>query len=111
MNLLNILLMAPQQGAEGGGSGMSSIIMLVLIVVVFYFFMIRPQMKRAKEEKKFREGLQKGDHVVTAGGIHGKISQVNETTFVVEIANNVHITVEKSSVLADASNANAKEKK
>ena len=105
MNLLNILLMAPQQGAEGAkGSGMQTMIMLVLIVVVFYFFMIRPQTKRAKEERKFREGLQKGERVVTAGGIHGKISQVNETTFEIEIANNVHITVEKSSVLANVAN-------
>lgn len=111
MNLLNILLMAPQGGTEGGGnSGLSSIIMLVLIVAVFYFFMIRPQMKRAKDEKKFREALKKGDHVVTAGGIHGKITQVEETTFVIEIANNVHITVEKSSVIANTPNTNKEQK-
>ena len=110
MNLLNILLMAPAGGgAEGGGSGYSSIIMLVLIVVVFYFFMIRPQTRRAKEERKYRDGLQKGDSVVTAGGIHGEITQVKETTFVIEIANNVHITIEKSSVIANAT-ANKEQK-
>ena len=96
--------MAQQPGTDGKGSGMQTMIMLALIVVVFYFFMIRPQMKRAKDEKKFREGLQKGDHVVTAGGIHGKITQVEESTFVVEIANNIHITVEKASVIANTTN-------
>lgn len=59
------------------------IIMLVLIIVVFYFFMIRPQMKKQKELKKFREGLTVGDKVVTIGGIHGKILEVAETTIVI----------------------------
>lgn len=59
------------------------IIMLVLIIVVFYFFMIRPQMKKQKELKKFREGLTVGDKVVTIGGIHGKILEVAETTVVI----------------------------
>lgn len=59
------------------------IIMLVLIIVVFYFFMIRPQMKKQKELKKFRESLTVGDKVVTIGGIHGKILEVAETTIVI----------------------------
>ena len=61
------------------GEGGSQIIMLVLILGVFYFFMIRPQMKKQKELKKFREGLAAGDKVVTIGGIHGKILEVNDT--------------------------------
>ena len=56
------------------------LIMLVLILVVFYFFMIRPQMKKQKEQKKFRENLAPGDKVVTIGGIHGKILEINDTT-------------------------------
>lgn len=56
------------------------IIMLVLIVVVFYFFMIRPQMKKQKELKKFRENMKAGDKVVTIGGIHGKILEINDST-------------------------------
>ncbi|TNE75899.1 MAG: preprotein translocase subunit YajC [Bacteroidetes bacterium] len=59
------------------------IIMLVLIIVVFYFFMIRPQMKRQKELKNFRENLTVGDKVVTIGGIHGKILEVAETTVLI----------------------------
>ena len=60
-----------------GGDGMSSIIMLGLMVLVFWFFMIRPQMKKQKELKKFRDGLAKGDQVITIGGIHGKILEIS----------------------------------
>jgi preprotein translocase subunit YajC len=56
------------------------LIMLVLILVVFYFFMIRPQMKKQKEQRKFRENLAVGDKVVTIGGIHGKILEINDST-------------------------------
>lgn len=61
----------------------SQAIMLVLIIVVFYFFMIRPQMKKQKELKKFRENLAVGDKVVTIGGIHGKILAIDESTILV----------------------------
>lgn len=84
------------------GQGMESIIMIVLLVVVFYFFMIRPQQKRQKEIKNFREGVQTGDRVVTAGGIYGKVRGVKETTFVIEISNGVNITVDKNSVYPSA---------
>ena len=66
-----------------GGDGMSSMIMLGLMVLVFWFFMIRPQMKKQKELKKFREGLGVGDKVVTIGGIHGKILEVAEATILI----------------------------
>jgi preprotein translocase subunit YajC len=100
MNLLSIFLQAP---AAGGGYG--SILFLVLIIVVFYFFMIRPQTKKAKLEREFRESLQKGAKVVTIGGIHGRILEVNETTFMVEIDTNVKVRVEKTAVSADATKA------
>jgi preprotein translocase subunit YajC len=64
----------------GGGT---NLIMLVMIIVIFYFFMIRPQMKKQKELKKFREGLGVGDKVVTIGGIHGKILEVAESTILI----------------------------
>jgi preprotein translocase subunit YajC len=64
--------------------GFASLIPMVLIIVIFYFFMIRPQMKKAKDAKKFRESLSKGDKIVTIGGIHGKITDVAETTFIIE---------------------------
>ncbi len=98
MNILNILL----QAAPGqGGNGMS-LIFLLAIIVVFYFFMIRPQMKKQKSEKQFRDSLQKGDKVVTIGGIHGRILEVNDRTFMIEIDTNVRVRVERSAVSADA---------
>lgn len=72
--------------------------MLVMIIVIFYFFMIRPQQKRQKEEKKFRESLQKGQRVITIGGLHGKVAEVKETTVLLEVANDVKIEVEKTSI-------------
>lgn len=67
-----MLQLIPLQAAAQGGSGWSSIIMIVLLIAIFYFMMIRPQQKKQKEIKKFREGLQKGDTVISAGGIYGK---------------------------------------
>ncbi len=100
MNLLSILL----QAAPGGGKNdpTMSILMMVAIVAIFYFFMIRPQQKKQKEIKKMREAMKVGDKVVTSGGIYGKIKDVNDTTFTVEIAENVRIKVDKASVFATA---------
>ena len=78
------------------------LVFLVAIIVVFYFFMIRPQMKKRKQEKEFRESIQKGAKIVTIGGIHGRILEVNETTFMVEIDTNVKVRLEKSAISADA---------
>lgn len=95
---MNQLFLLSQPGGEQSPYG--SIIFLVLIVAVFYFFMIRPQMKRQKEAKKFREGLQRGDKVITAGGIYGRIAEVQDTYLFIEIDTNVKIKVDKSSVVA-----------
>ena len=78
---------------------------IVLIIVVFYFFMIRPQMKKAKDHKKFIEELKKGDKVVTSAGIHGKIIDLNETTFLIEVEGGTKIRFDKSAVSLDASKA------
>jgi len=67
-----------------GGQGVQSLVMLGLMVLVFYFFMIRPQMKKQKELKKFRENLKVGDKIVSIGGIHGKIIEVADTTILVQ---------------------------
>ena len=88
MALLTILL---QQ--QGQGAGWSSIIMMVALVAIFYFFMIRPQTKRQKEIRKFREALSVGDKVVTAGGIYGKIKEIKDNIIVLEIADNVRINL------------------
>lgn len=87
------------------GQGAEGLIMIVLLIVVFYFFMIRPQQKRQKEIRKFREGIQQGDRVVTAGGIYGKVRAVKEATFVIEISNGVNITIDKNSVYPSAAEA------
>jgi len=102
MSILNILLMAPQgQGSQQ--NGWWSFLPLLLIIVVFYFFFIRPQMKRSKDQKKFRETLEKGQKVVTIGGIHGRIVEIQETTVSVEVDNNVKLRVEKSAIAIDTS--------
>lgn len=84
--------------AQAGGAGAINLIMIVALVAVLYLFMIRPQQKRQKEIRKFREGLEKGSKVLTAGGIHGKIVSTKENSYVVEIAPNVSITIDKNSV-------------
>lgn len=103
MNLLNVLLQAQAPASGQGGMGSyTGILMMVLIFVVFYFFMIRPQSKRQKEIKAQREAMKQGDKVVTSGGIYGKVRDIKDTTIVVEIAENVRITVDKNSVFATA---------
>jgi preprotein translocase subunit YajC len=100
LNFLGIVLMtAPQQGQ----SPWSSLIPLLLIMVVFYFFLIRPQMKRQKELKNFRESLKKGDHIITAGGIYGKINNISDNVITIDAGNNVLLKVDKSAVLRDTS--------
>ena len=78
---------------------------LLLIIVVFYFFMIRPQMKRQKETQKFRDALQRGDKVVTNGGIYGRIDEIKDQIIMLEVAPNIKLKVDKSVVLKDMSDA------
>lgn len=77
---------------------LSTFLPLILMFVVMYFLMIRPQQKRAKEQKAMMEALAKGDEVITAGGILGKVSKVNDTYITVEVAPNTEIVVQKHSV-------------
>lgn len=98
----NLLMMQPE-GQDA--NPLMSFLPLLLIVVVFYFFMIRPQMKRQKEVRKFRESLSKGDRVVTTGGIYGRIIEVKETTIILEIAKDIHIKVDKNGIIKDMSDA------
>ena len=99
--MMNIILMMQPQGEDA--NPLMSFLPLLLIVVVFYFFMIRPQMKRQKEVRKFRESLAKGDKVVTTGGIYGRIVEVKETTIILEIAKDVQIKVDKNGIVKDMS--------
>ena len=86
------------QAAPSGDSGYIGLLPIVLMFVLLYFLMIRPQMKRAKETKAMIEALQKGDEVVTAGGIVGRISKMGEQYVSLEIAPNTEISVQKAAV-------------
>ncbi|MBN3034046.1 MAG: preprotein translocase subunit YajC [Bacteroidales bacterium] len=93
--------MPPAEGQEGGGY--MSFLMLLLIIVVFYMFFIRPQMRKSKEQKKYRESLKKGDKIVTIGGIHGKILEISDTTVIIEVEGQNRLKIEKSAVSMDSS--------
>ena len=84
--------------------------MLLLIILIFYLFMIRPQVKRQKELRDFRASLQKGDKVVTTGGIYGKIVEIQEQAVIIEIADGVRIKIDKFAVLKDATDLAAGQK-
>ena len=106
MNLFNFILSMPPQAAEGGNALMN-FAPFILIIVVFYFFMIRPQMKRQKELRKYREALKKGDKVITTGGIYGKVSEVKEQHVIVEIAEGIKVKMDKSAIVMDMSDVSA----
>lgn len=101
--MMNVILMMQPEGQDA--NPLMSFLPLLLIIVVFYFFMIRPQMKRQKEVRKFRESLAKNDKVVTTGGIYGRIIEVKETTIILEISKDVHIKVDKNGIVKDMSDA------
>ena len=94
-----VLLMQPQ-GQAGGGSGYSFMFMMLAVIVVFYFFLIRPQTKKANDQKSFINNLQKGDKVVTIAGIHGTVNKVNEdgTTIMLETSPGSYHKMEKSAI-------------
>jgi len=98
---MNFLPLLQAAAPAGKGGGWSTLVFFLAIILIFYFFMIRPQQKKQKKIEEMRNGLQRGDKVVTIGGIHGKIAEVKENTFLVEIANDVRIELEKSAVNID----------
>lgn len=113
MSLLSILLQADAGAGTGGilgGSG-QMIIVMVLLFAIMYFFMIRPQQKKQKAIQEARNAISTGDKVVTAGGIHGKVKEVGDTFFVLEIAEGVKIKIEKSSVYASAGDSQQNQQK
>lgn len=96
MNLLTVFLQA-----QGGGD-FSFLIMMLVIFAIMYFFMIRPQNKKQKEIANFRKNLEVGQSVITAGGIYGKIKELEDNAIIVEIASGVKIKVDRNSIYADA---------
>jgi preprotein translocase subunit YajC len=95
MNLLHVILFAQQ---DGKGSTPVMLIFLVLMILIMYFFMIRPQKKKEKEAQAFRASLQKGDRIVTVGGVHGKIVDVQEKTFTIETEGGSRMKIDKIAV-------------
>ena len=81
---------------------MPQVLMFGAIILVFYFFMIRPQQKKARDQKKFREELVKGMNVVTIGGLHGKLVSVDDNTILVEVDKGVRLVFDKSSISMEA---------
>ncbi|MEY4052491.1 MAG: preprotein translocase subunit YajC [Chitinophagia bacterium] len=102
--MTQFLLQAPPQGG-----GTFQLVMLGGIILVFWFFMIRPQAKKAKEQKKFIDDIQKGDKVVTIAGIHGTVNKVNEdNTIQLEVSPGSYLKIEKSSISLEWSKTNSK---
>jgi preprotein translocase subunit YajC len=91
---------APGGGAAGGMEGIKAFIPLILMFVIFYFLLIRPQQKRQKEHKALLAGLKRGDEVVTAGGIMGRITAVAETFVTVEVADKVRVKVARGQIMS-----------
>ncbi|MES2329859.1 MAG: preprotein translocase subunit YajC [Bacteroidota bacterium] len=95
MSKLNFVLLQ----SAGGGGGMVQLVLMGGIILVFWLFMIRPQAKKAKEQKKFVDNMQKGDKVVTIAGIHGTINKINEdNTLQLEVSPGSYIKIERSSI-------------
>ena len=98
MFISNAYAQSPAAADPGLMGNLSTFLPLILMFVVMYFLMIRPQQKRAKEQKAMMDALAKGDEVITAGGILGKVSKVNDTYVTVEVSPNTEIVVQKHSI-------------
>ena len=96
------MIIATAQGGNQQQNPMMSLLFLVAIIVIFYLFMIRPQVKRQKDLKNYRESLKKGDRVITTGGIYGKINDVKDNTVTLEIADNIRVKVDKSAIVKES---------
>jgi preprotein translocase subunit YajC len=114
MNFLQFLLQVTNDAAGEGAAPEQSflqkysmILMIAAIIFVFYFFMIRPNQKKQKQMQNFRDTLKRGDKIVTIGGIHGKIADVQEGTFIIEVEDGTKLKIEKAAVTVDQ-NASAK---
>ena len=90
---------------QAAGADYSGIIMIVALILVFYFMMIRPQQKKQKEIRKFRESLKKSDNIITAGGIYGKIKEIKDDSFLISVSDNTVLRIDKGSVYPSAADA------
>lgn len=90
-------------GQEASGNPIMQFMPLIAIFVVFYFFMMRPQMKKAKETKKFRESMEKGQKIVTIGGIHGKIEEIKDGAVIISVEGGGRLKLQKEAISSDFS--------
>ena len=104
----NFLLLIQSDSTNQMGGGLMDFLPILLIIFVFYFFMIRPQINKQKQEENFRGEIKKGDKIVTIGGIHGKVNTIKETKIILEIADNIRITIDKQSISKEKSIHNLK---
>jgi len=110
MNLNTLfLLMAPASTENPKGGFPTTLIMILLLIVIFYFFMIRPQSKKQKKIQQYRESLKRGDKIVTIGGIHAKIADIQEDTFIIEVEDGTKLRIEKAAVAIDHAQVQKKE--
>lgn len=104
---LAILLM----GDPNSGGGLFSLLPLILIMFVFYFLLIRPQKKREDERKKMIAAVEKGDDIITVGGVYGKVTQVDETSVLAQVDTNTKLRIDKNAIQSVPSREKATEKK
>ena len=95
---ISVAFAMAQQGGEGGAQAFTAFVPLILIFVIFYFLLLRPQQKKAKEQREFLNQLKAGDMVITAGGLHGKITGLTDAVVTMEIADKVRVKVSRSQV-------------
>jgi len=107
-NFNYVLLMAQPAGATGAPNPLISLLPIILVFVVFYFFMIRPQMKKQKELNTYRNSLNKGDKIVTTGGIYGRVAEIKDNVVIMDVGGDVKLKVDKSAVLKDSSDIDQK---
>ena len=97
--ILRLLAMQPQGGGANGGGGMfGTVIMFALIILIFYFMILRPQQKKQKDRQKLIDSIQKGDKVITIGGVHGTVVGLEEKTVLVQIAENIKVKFERTAI-------------
>lgn len=101
--MINFLQAAPIEPQPGFMQQYSFVIMIGFMVLVLWLFMWRPEAKRRKQMQSFREGLKKGDKIITAGGIYGVVKEIKETTLLIEVDGNVTLRIDKNMVVADNS--------
>lgn len=93
-----ILAMAPAPDQQGGGSIVSTLVMFGAVFAIFYFMIIRPQQKRQKEREKLLSGIQKGDKIITSGGMHGTVSSLDETTVTINAGDNIKLKFDRAAI-------------